>query len=69
MLNFSILGAAAVIIGLYTVLLGKAREMKEKLLESEDFVSNPSKAAQEKASFKIDDLEQPLLADICNDQV
>ncbi|XP_057247264.1 WAT1-related protein At4g30420 isoform X2 [Beta vulgaris subsp. vulgaris] len=65
----SILGAAAVIIGLYTVLLGKAREMKEKLLESEDFVSNPSKAAQEKASFKIDDLEQPLLADICNDQV
>uniref|UniRef100_A0A803MFI8 WAT1-related protein n=1 Tax=Chenopodium quinoa TaxID=63459 RepID=A0A803MFI8_CHEQI len=63
----SLLGGVGVIIGLYIVLWGKAKEKKENLLECEDFESDPSKAP----SFKIvNDLEQPLLlTDNCKEQV
>ncbi|CAO2841700.1 unnamed protein product [Amaranthus hypochondriacus] len=63
----SLLGAFGVIIGLYTVLWGKAREMKAKI-ENEGLVSSPTKAGHETENCNID-LEQPLLADKCHDQV
>ncbi|XP_048490692.1 WAT1-related protein At4g30420 isoform X2 [Beta vulgaris subsp. vulgaris] len=58
----SLLGAVAVIIGLYVVLWGKSKELKSKL----DPISGigPIKIAQEKCD-KID-LEQPLLIDDTN---
>lgn len=67
MVNYSLLGAFGVIIGLYTVLWGKAREMKAKI-ENEGLVSSPTKAGHETENCNID-LEQPLLADKCHDQV
>ncbi|KAL2936197.1 hypothetical protein RDABS01_019597 [Bienertia sinuspersici] len=54
----SLLGAIAVIIGLYVVIWGKSEELKQKL--DSTLVTSPVNVAEEKIGDKLD-LEQPLL--------
>jgi len=62
---FSLLGAVAVIIGLYVVLWGKSEEMREKV----DPVLGVStdEITEEKLNSKVD-LEQPLLMEDSNNE-
>ncbi|XP_021857999.1 WAT1-related protein At4g30420-like [Spinacia oleracea] len=64
----SLLGGAAVIIGLYIVLWGKSKETKE-ILEYDELEGSSPKTGQQKAICKSDDLEQPLLTDYCIEEV
>ncbi|KAJ8441909.1 hypothetical protein Cgig2_014378 [Carnegiea gigantea] len=64
----SLVGATAVITGLYVVLWGKSEELKVRQMEAESENTAAAKTAQEKTSCNVD-LEQPLLTDHSTNEV